>query len=78
MKLRRRRILSFLYEDQKDNKTAGNRTSSIFKIKFIVYTLVSMFALCIAVLHFFDDVDYLERFKIYNKEEKHDNYYWND
>ena len=74
----RRRILSFLYEDQKDNKTAGNRTSSIFKIKFIVYTLVSMFALCIAVLHFFDDVDYLERFKIYNKEEKHDNYYWND
>ena len=78
LKLRRRRILSFLYEDQKENKTAGNRTSSIFKIKFIVYTLVSMFALCIAVLHFFDDVDYLERFKIYNKEEKHDNYYWND
>ena len=78
LKLRKRKILAFLYENQKENNTAGNRTSSIFKIKFIVYTLISMFALCMAVLHFFDDMEYTERFKIYNKEETHDNYYWND
>ena len=63
LKLRKRKILAFLYENQKENNTAGNRTSSIFKIKFIVYTLISMFALCMAVLHFFDDLEYTERFK---------------
>ena len=78
LKLRKRKILAFLYENQKENNTAGNRTSAIFKIKFIIYTLVSMFALCMAVLHFFDDIDYTERFKIFNKEERQDNYYWND
>ena len=75
LKLRKRKILAFLKEKQKENNTAANRTSNIFKIKFIVYTLISMFALCMAVLHFFDDMEYTERFKIYNKEETHDNYY---
>ena len=78
LKLRKRKILAFLYENQKENNTAGNRTSTIFKIKFIVYTLISMFALCMAVLHFFDDMDYADRFKIFNREEKENNYYWND
>ena len=76
--IRKRKILSFLFEDQKENRSAGNRVSTIFKVKFLIYTLVSMFALCMAVLHFFDDMEYTERFKIYNKEETHDNYYWND
>ncbi len=78
LKLRKRIYLTFIYEDQKENKTAGNRLSNIFKAKFIVYTLISMFALCMAVLHFFDDMDYADRFKIFNREEKENNYYWND
>ena len=76
--IRKRKILSFLFEDQKENRSAGNRVSTIFKVKFLIYTLVSMFALCMAVLHFFDDMDYAERFKIFNKEESQNNYYWND
>ena len=35
LKLRKRKILAFLYENQKENNTAGNRTSSIFKIKLV-------------------------------------------
>ena len=75
LKLRKRTLLSFIFENQKENKTAGNRISLIFKIKFIVYTLVSMFALCMAVLHFFDDMDYWEKFKIFNREERDHDYY---
>ena len=75
LKLKRRALLSFIFDNQKENKSAGNRVSVIFKIKFIVYTLVSMFALCIAVLHFFDDMDYIERFKIFNREERDNDYY---
>ena len=78
LKLRKRIYLAFIYEDQKENKTAGNRLSNVFKAQFIVYTLISMFALCMAVLHFFDDMDYADRFKIFNREEKENNYYWND
>ena len=71
LKLRKRSLLTFIFDNQKENKSAGNRVSMIFKIKFIVYTLISMFALCIAVLHFFDDMDYTERFKIFNREERY-------
>ena len=69
LKIRKRKLLGFIFDNQKENKSAGDRVSNIFKIKFINYTLVSMFALCIAILHFFDDMDYTERFKIFNKEE---------
>ena len=64
--IRKRKLLGFIFDNQKENKSAGDRVSNIFKIKFIIYTLVSMFALCIAILHFFDDMDYTERFKIFN------------
>ena len=67
--IRKRKLLGFIFDNQKENKSAGDRVSNIFKIKFIIYTLVSMFALCIAILHFFDDMDYTVRFKIFNKEE---------
>ena len=67
--IRKRKLLGFIFDNQKENKSAGDRVSNIFKIKFIIYTLASMFALCIAILHFFDDMDYTERFKIFNKEE---------
>ena len=75
LKLKKRTLLSFIFDNQKENKSAGNRVSIIFKIKFIVYTLVSMFALCIAVFHFFEDMEYTERFKIFNREEKDYDYY---
>ena len=70
-KIMKRNLLSYVIDNQKENKSAGERVGNIFKIKFVIYTVVSIYALCFAVLHFFDDMDnYGETFKIFkeNKE----------
>ena len=71
-KIMKRNLLSYVIDNQKENKSAGERVGNIFKIKFAIYTVVSIYALCFAVLHFFDDMDnYGETFKIF-KENKED------
>ena len=71
-KIMKRNLLSYVIDNQKENKSAGERVGNIFKIKFVIYTVVSIYALCFAVLHFFDDMDnYVETFKIF-KENKED------
>ena len=71
-KIMKRNLLSYVIDNQKENKSAGERVGNIFKIKFVIYTVVSIYALCFAVLHFFDDMDnYGETFKIF-KENKED------
>ena len=67
--------MSLIFDSQKENKSAGSRVSMIFKIKFIIYTIVSMYALCMAILHFFDDMEYKDYFKIFNREETDSDYY---
>ena len=70
-KVMKRNLLSYVIDNQKENRSAGERVGNIFKIKFVIYTVVSIYALCFAVLHFFDDMDnYGETFKIFkeNKE----------
>ena len=74
LKLRKRSLMSLVFDSQKENKSAGSRVSMIFKIKFIIYTIVSMYALCMAILHFFDDMEYKDYFKI-NREETDSDYY---
>ena len=75
LKLRKRSLMSLVFDSQKENKSAGSRVSMIFKIKFIIYTIVSMYALCMAILHFFDDMEYKDYFKIFNREETDSDYY---
>ncbi len=75
LKLRKRWLMSLIFDSQKENKSAGSRVSMIFKIKFIIYTIVSMYALCMAILHFFDDMEYKDYFKIFNREETDSDYY---
>ena len=71
-KVMKRNLLSYVIDNQKENRSAGERVGNIFKIKFVIYTVVSIYALCFAVLHFFDDMDnYGETFKIF-KENKED------
>jgi len=70
-KIMKRNLLSYVIDNQKENRSAGERVGNFFKIKFAIYTVVSIYALCFAVLHFFDDMDnYGETFKIFkeNKE----------
>ena len=71
-KIRKKNLLTLIIDNQKENRSAGDRVGMIFKIKFIVYTLISIYALCFAILHFFDEMDdYGQNVKIFreNKEE---------
>ena len=76
-KLKKQNLLSLVINNQKENTTAGQRVGTIFKIKFIIYTIISIYALCFAILHFFDDMDnYALNFKIFNRivKEEYDEY----
>ena len=73
-KIRKQNLLSLIVDNHKDNRSAGDRVAMLFKIKFIIYTIISMYALSFAILHFFDDMDeYGEFFKIFkgNTEEEY-------
>ena len=72
-KLKKQNLLSLVINNQKENTSAGQRVGTIFKIKFIIYTIVSIYALCFAILHFFDEMDsYGLNFKIFNRYTKED------
>ena len=72
-KIRKQNLLSLVINNQKENITAGQKVSTIFKIKFIIYTIISIYALCFAILHFFDEMNnYGLNFKIFNRNEKNE------
>ena len=58
-KIRKQNLISLIANNNKENRSAGDRVGMIFKIKFIVYTIISMYALCFAILHFFDSAVFL-------------------
>ena len=75
-KLRKQNLLSLVINKQKDNSAAAQRVGTIFKIKFIIYTIISIYALCFAILHFFDEMDnYGLNFKIFNRYDKEEDEY---
>ncbi len=74
-KIRKKNLLTLIIDNQKENRSAGDRVGMIFKIKFIVYTIISMYALCFAILHFFEDMEYKDKFKIFNRKESESDYY---
>ena len=63
--IRKNNLLSLVIDNQKENKTAGEKVSNIFKIKFVIYTIISIFGLCYAILYFFDDFEYMDFFNIF-------------
>ena len=76
LKVKGQYYLSLVIDAQKENRSSGERVGMIFKIKFIVYTLVSIYALCFAILHFFDEMDdYGQYFKIFNHNTEEDSIY---
>ena len=72
-KIRKKNLLTLIIDNQKENRSAGDRVGMIFKIKFIIYTLISIYALCFAILHFFDEMDdYGQNFKIFREKQEDD------
>ena len=41
-KIRKQNLISLIANNNKENRSAGDRVGMIFKIKFIVYTLISI------------------------------------
>ena len=73
LKAREQYYLSLVIDAQKENRSSGERFGNIFKIKFIFYTIISIYALCFAILHFFDELDdYGQYFKIFKQDVEED------
>ncbi len=46
-----------IIDDMKHNLDSSNKVGLEYKIKFIVYVLISIYSLCYAILSHFDDED---------------------
>ena len=65
-KIKKQNLFSLIINARKENRSAGDRIAMIFKVKFIIYSIISMYALSFAIFQFFDDPeDYREFFKIF-------------
>ena len=56
-KLRKRNSFTMIIDDMKHNLDSSNKVGLEYKIKFIVYVLISIYSLCYAILSHFDDED---------------------
>ena len=57
-----------IIDDMKNNLSSSNKVGLEYKIKFILYVLVSIYSLCYAILsHFDEDESDFERFKIFSE-----------
>ena len=59
-----------IIDDMKGNLSSTNKVGLEYKIKFVIYVLVSIYALCYAILSTFDDEENFASLKILNWEIK--------
>ena len=55
-----------IIDDMKGNLSSTNKVGLEYKFKFVFYVLVSIYALCYAILSTFDEEETFERLKIFN------------
>ncbi len=46
-----------IIDDMKNNLDSTNKVGLEYKVKFIIYVLISIYSLCYAILSHFDDDD---------------------
>ena len=46
-----------IIDDMRNNLNSSNKVGLEYKVKFIIYVLISIYALCYAILTHFDDDD---------------------
>ena len=56
-----------LIDDRKKNLENANRVGLLYKIKFILYTLLTMCSVSILVIKCFGNFDFLKKIKIINR-----------
>ena len=57
-------ILNMLIDDRKKNLNEANRVSLLYKIKFILYTLLTMIAISFFILNCFGPYDFMRKIEI--------------
>ena len=64
--MRKNNSFNMIIDDMKNNLDSSNKVGLEYKVKFIIYVLISIYALCFAILsHFDDDDDTLLSYKIF-------------
>ena len=61
-------IFQMLIDDRKKNLENANRVGLLYKIKFILYTLVTMCSVSILIIKCFGNFDFFEKIKIIKRE----------
>lgn len=60
------RDIYLIIDDRETNVKNSNKISLIYKIKMVIYTLVSIYAMVIGVFSFFEKEKYLNKLRIIN------------
>ena len=55
-------------DDRKKNLKEVNKIGLLYKIKFIIYTLFTLFSVSFLVLNYFGPFDFMEKFRIFYRE----------
>ena len=55
-------------DDRKKNLKEANRVSLLYKIKFVLYTLLTMISSSIVVIHFFGVFHIIDKLKIIDRD----------
>ena len=64
-RLQKKNSFNMIIDDIKENLKSSDKVGIEYKIKFIFYVLISIYALCYAILANFDDEDAFESLKIF-------------
>ncbi len=65
--------INMVIDDRKENVKVTSKVNLLFKIKFILYVLLSIYGLCFAILTTFDELQIADKFSITNKRNNNNN-----
>ena len=62
--MKKRNIFNMIIDDMKGNISSSHKVGLEYKIKFIVYVIISIYSLCYAILSHFDEDEFFDILKI--------------
>ena len=63
--MKKKNSFNMIIDDMKGNLNSSNKVGLEYKVKFIVYVLISIYSLCYAILAHFDEDDTFDSLKIF-------------
>ena len=62
--MKKRNSFNIVIDDMKGNLSSSNKVGLEYKVKFVIYVLISIYSLCYAILANFDEDDTFDSLKI--------------